>query len=86
MNAHCERVIGGIRREVLDHVLILDEAHARQVLVAYQRHRNEHRPHQARNQLPPDAQDQPTAVDVGAHKLLRTRILGGLINEYRYAA
>ena len=28
MNAHCERVIGTIRREVLDHVLIMNEAHA----------------------------------------------------------
>ncbi|MET8808832.1 integrase core domain-containing protein [Streptomyces sp. NPDC004546] len=86
MNAYCERVIGSLRREVLDHILVMGEAHARQVLAAYQRHHNEHRPHQARNQLPPDAQKQPTAIDSGAHKLLHTRILGGLINEYRYAA
>jgi putative transposase len=86
MNAHCERVIGSIRREVLDHVLILGEAHARQVLAAYQSHHNGHRPHQARNQLPPDAQEQPAAMDIDTHRLLRTRILGGLINEYRYAA
>ena len=38
MNAHCERVIGSIRREVLDHVLILGEAHARQVLAVYESH------------------------------------------------
>lgn len=44
MNAHCERVIGTIRREVLDHVLIVNEAHARQVLATYQWHYNEHRP------------------------------------------
>ncbi|MGW2939599.1 integrase core domain-containing protein [Streptomyces sp. NPDC001156] len=86
MNAHCERVIGSLRREVLDHILVMGEAHARQVLAAYQRHHNEHRPHQARNQLPPAVQEQPTAIDSGAHKLLHTRILGGLINEYRYAA
>ena len=36
MNAHCERVIGSIRREALDHVLVLNEARARQVLAAYQ--------------------------------------------------
>ncbi|MFE4425364.1 hypothetical protein [Streptomyces sp. NPDC056817] len=47
---------------------------------------NEHRPHQARNQQPADAQKQPTAMDSGTHKLLGTRILGGLISEYRYAA
>ncbi|WP_406514895.1 transposase [Streptomyces sp. NBC_00873] len=34
MNAHCERVIGSIRREALDHVLIMNEAHARQVLAS----------------------------------------------------
>ncbi|WP_342775445.1 integrase core domain-containing protein [Streptomyces tateyamensis] len=50
MIAHCERVIGSIRREVLDHVLIMNEAYARLVLDAYQRHYNEHRPHRARNQ------------------------------------
>ncbi|WP_240503218.1 transposase, partial [Streptomyces prasinopilosus] len=48
MNAHCERVIGTIRREALDHVLIVNEAHARRVLGRYQDHYNGHRPHQAR--------------------------------------
>ena len=87
MNAHCERVIGSIRCEALDHVLIMTEAHARQVLAAYQRRYNEHRPHRARNQLPPDAHEQTTAVDdLEGRRLLRTRVLGGVINEYRYAA
>ncbi|WP_035804838.1 integrase core domain-containing protein [Kitasatospora mediocidica] len=87
MNAHCERVIGSIRREVLDHVLIVNEAHARLVLDAYQRHYNEHRPHRSRNQLPPGADRQPTTPhDFEGRRLLRTRVLGGVINEYRYAA
>ncbi|MGW0632742.1 integrase core domain-containing protein [Streptomyces sp. NPDC002758] len=87
MNAHCERIIGSIRREVLDHVLIANEAHARKVLAAYERHHNEHRPHQARHQLPPEAHEQPATVhDLDTRKVLRTRILGGLINEYRYTA
>ncbi|RNG22328.1 integrase [Streptomyces botrytidirepellens] len=87
MNAHCERIIGTIRREALDHVLIMNEAHARHILAAYERHYNEHRPHQARNQLPPDAHEQPAAThNLNTHKVERTRILGGLINEYRHAA
>jgi putative transposase len=87
MNAHCERVIGSIRREVLDHVLITGEAHARRVLTTYQSHYNHHRPHQARDHLPPDAQQRPAPVhDPDTCGLLRTRILGGLINEYRPAA
>ncbi|WP_329791974.1 integrase core domain-containing protein [Lentzea sp. DG1S-22] len=44
MNAHCERIIGTIRREVLDHILITGEAHARQVLATYEIHYNKHRP------------------------------------------
>ncbi|WP_239150321.1 transposase [Streptomyces sp. SID13588] len=87
MNAHCERVIGSIRREVLDHVLIMNEAHARQVLAAYKQHYNEHRPHRARNQLPPGADQQPATVhDLKGRRLLRTRILAGANNDYRYTA
>ncbi|MGW7693810.1 integrase core domain-containing protein [Streptomyces asiaticus] len=86
-NAHCERIIGSIRREALDHILIMNEVHARHVLAAYERHYNEHRPHQARNQLPPNAHAQPaTAHTPATSKVLRTRVLSGLINEYRYAA
>ncbi|WP_418346724.1 integrase core domain-containing protein [Streptomyces fodineus] len=87
MNAHCERVIGSIRREALDHVLILNGAHARHVLTAYERHCNDHRPHQARNRRPPDADQQPITVhELEGRRLLRTRILSGVINESRYAA
>ncbi|GAA0927707.1 hypothetical protein GCM10009574_058500 [Streptomyces asiaticus] len=87
MNAHCERVIGTMRREALDHLLIWNETHARQVLDAYARHYNGHRPHQARGHLPPLLQEHPTSMLApSAHRVLRTRILGGVINEYRYAA
>jgi putative transposase len=87
MNAHCERVIRTLRSELCDHVLILSEAHAGHVLAEYQRHYNEHRPHQARQQRPPNVRQQPTTThSVSAGKLLRTHVLGGLINEYRYAA
>ncbi|MGW7005557.1 integrase core domain-containing protein [Streptomyces sp. NPDC054933] len=86
-NAHCERVIGTLRREVLDHVLILGEAHARHVLAEYQRHYNAHRPHRARSQLPPEAQGHPPPVHAStSRRVLRTRVLSGVINEYRYAA
>ncbi|QUQ65311.1 integrase core domain-containing protein [Kutzneria sp. CA-103260] len=56
MNAHCERVIGTIRREVLDHVLVMNEAHARRVLAEYQNHYNRARPTTVRDRcrlLPP---------------------------------
>ena len=87
MNAHCERVIGTLRREALDHLLIWNETHAQHVLDAYTRHYNRHRPHQARGQLPPLTQEHPEPVtDLTTHRLLRTRVLGGVVNEYRYTA
>jgi transposase InsO family protein len=87
MNAHCERLIGTLRREALDHLLIWNETHARHVLDAYAHHYNRHRPHQARGQLPPLAQEHPAPVtDPTTHRLLRTRVLGGVISEYRYPA
>ncbi|MGW0633726.1 integrase core domain-containing protein [Streptomyces sp. NPDC002758] len=87
MNAHCERVIGTLRREALDHVLIWNETHARRVLDEYVRHYNGHRPHQARGQLPPLAERQPAPVtDLNTTRLLRSPVLGGLTSEYRYVA
>jgi transposase InsO family protein len=44
-NGHAERLIGGLRREVLDHVLILHQRHLVDVLREYAAHHNSHRPH-----------------------------------------
>ena len=46
-NAFAERVIGSIRREGLDHVLILNEAHLRRLLHGYIAYYNTARPHQS---------------------------------------
>jgi putative transposase len=40
MNATCERLLGTLRRELLDRVLILSEAHLRAILIEYQVHYN----------------------------------------------
>ncbi|MFI0822701.1 integrase core domain-containing protein [Streptomyces sp. NPDC021098] len=85
MNAHCESVIGTLRREALDHVLVWNEARARHVLESYARHYNRRRPHQARAQRPPLAEHQTAPLsDLNTtRRLCRTRVLGGLISEYR---
>jgi transposase len=44
-NGHVERLIGGVRREVLDQVLIIHRRHLVDVLRAYATHHNWHRPH-----------------------------------------
>ncbi|MEV4400232.1 integrase core domain-containing protein [Nonomuraea sp. NPDC049607] len=52
MNAICERVIGTLRRELLDRILILNERYLALVLQEYLIHYNRHRPHQSRQQPP----------------------------------
>ncbi|MGW1801475.1 integrase core domain-containing protein [Streptomyces sp. NPDC001984] len=88
-NAICERVVGTLRREILDRMLIYNEAHAQAVLTEYIRHYNGHRPHQSRRQLPPDSDQPPapaTVTDLQTHRIRRQPVLGGLINEYQSAA
>ena len=60
MNAICERVNGTLRRELLDRTLILNERHLAMMLREYVNHYNGHRPHQSRQQRPPDIETQPT--------------------------
>ncbi|MFP2963623.1 integrase core domain-containing protein [Myxococcus sp. 1LA] len=44
-NPYAERVIGSIRRELLDHVVVLNEAHARRLVREYLRYYNASRAH-----------------------------------------
>jgi len=89
MNAICERLVGTLRREFLDRVLILGERHLRAVLTDYQAHYNTARPHQGIAQHVPD--DEPdaariTVINVDRQQIRRKPVLGGLINEYTHAA
>jgi putative transposase len=88
MNAICERLVGTLRRELLDRVLILGERHLRAVLTEYQAHYNMARPHQGIGQSVPDEPDAPRAamIDVDSERIRRKPVLCGLINEYTHAA
>ncbi len=83
-NAVCERMVGTLRRELLDRILIVNQAHLRRLLSEYLIHYNGHRPHRTLGQRPPDYRvSVPPAV---AGPVRRRRILGGLVNEYHRAA
>ena len=89
MNATCERLLGTLRRELLDRMLILSEAHLCAVLIEYQAHCNTARPHQGIAQRVPGNECQApdvTAVNLDVHRIRRKSILSGLINEYSRAA
>jgi putative transposase len=83
-NSFAERFVGTLRRECLDHVLILGEQHLRKVLAEYARHYNIHRPHQSLQQRPP-LLEPAHAIDITA-RIEHRRLVGGLISEYRRAA
>ena len=89
MNAICERLVGTLRREILNRVLILGEAHLRSVLAEYQAHYNNARPHQGIAQrIPAGGHDahRATLTDIDTGQIRRKPVLNGLINEYAHAA
>jgi putative transposase len=86
MNAICERVIGTLRRELLDRTLILGDRHLDLVLREYLIHYNRHRPHQSRQQRPPEIETQPSWDVADLRSVRRRAVVTGLINEYHRAA
>jgi transposase InsO family protein len=76
-NGYCERLIGSIRRECLDHVIILGERHLRHVLHSYTQYHNEVRTHLS---LDKDAPFGRAAQAVG--RIESFPLLGGLHHHY----
>ena len=87
-NAICERIVGTLRRELFDRMLIVNERHLRQVLTEYLLHYNHARPHRALGQLTPAQADThpPEPVNLAEHRIRRKQVLGGLTHEYYIAA
>ena len=80
-------MIGTLRRELLDRVLIVNEHHLRRLLTEYLSHYNAARPHRALGQLAPaQAHVRPPQINLAEHRIRRKQVLGGLTHEYLIAA
>ena len=85
-NATCERFLGSVRRECLDHVLVLGEAHLRHVLREYVAYFNTARPHQGLQQRVPDPAATHALRAEEEGRVRAVPILGGLHHTYLRAA
>jgi putative transposase len=82
MNATCERFLGSVRRECLDHVIVVSERHLRAVLAEYVGYFNRLRPHQGLRQSVPMGASPPLSEG----QVIAISVLGGLHHDYRRAA
>ena len=76
-NGFAERLIGSIRRECVDHMIVLGEAHLRRILTKYAAYYNVLRTHWSLNK---DAPNLRAIQHVGS--IVSAPILGGLHHQY----
>jgi transposase InsO family protein len=76
-NGFAERLIGSIRRECVDHIIVLGEAHLRRIVKSYADYYNGIKTHRSLNK------DAPVSRLVQRAGVIRSRaILGGLHHHY----
>jgi len=85
-NAVCERFLGSVRRECLDHILILNEKQLHRVLRAYVVYFNRARPHQGIHQQVPEREVTCVRSAQPDERIISIPVLGGLHHEYRRVA
>jgi putative transposase len=85
-NAICERLVGSLRRECLDHILFVSEAHLRRVLHEYVQYFNHARPHQGIDQRVPESEENGIHATGTAATVTAFPVLGGLHHAYRRVA
>jgi len=85
-NAICERFLGSVQRECLDHLLILHEKQLQRILNAYELYFNHARPHQGITQQIPDPHAGPVPANHAGGKVIAFPVLGGLHHDSRRSA
>ena len=85
-NAICERFLGSVRRECLDHFLILHEKQLHRLLKGYVLYFNQARPHQGLGQRIPDPPMLSASPPNQPNKVMAIPVLGGLHHNYQRAA
>ena len=85
-NAICERFLGSVRRECLDHVVILHEKQLHRVLRAYVAYFNRARPHQGIHQQVLAGKVPSVPPEQPGNAVTAVSVLGGLHHEYRRVA
>jgi putative transposase len=85
-NAICERFLGSVRRECLDHLFILHEKQLHRVLNAYRHYFNRARPHQGIKQQIPEQKAGSVPPPHECGKVISFPVLGGLHRDYRRSA
>src|ERR1039457_5365082 len=69
-NGFAERLIGSIRRECLDHIVVLGEAHLRQILRSYTSYYNDIRTHRSLDKDAPDSRPVQRIGSINSHTIL----------------
>jgi transposase InsO family protein len=83
-NAICERFIGSLKRECLDHMFILHSYQLHRIVWAYVQYYNHSRPHQGIGQRLPT--QFPRTYSESSGPIIATAVLGGLHHAYSRAA
>ncbi len=83
-NAICERIIGSMKRECLDHMLIWHRSQIRRLVKQYAVYYNLARPHQGIEQRIPErfAQNQHSVANCPRSRIISKLVLGGLHHQY----
>jgi putative transposase len=85
-NAYCERFVGSLRRECLDHMLVFGARHLHRVIREYVQYFNTQRPHQGLGQRIPIVPPLPVVQAPDGLRVYSQPVLGGLHHHYTLAA